>query len=187
MIELRNLCKTFRLNGVAKTVADNITFTFPARECVGLMGGHGAGKSTMLRMLAGTAPPDPGQIIRHGSMSWPVGFAGRFHSDMTGAQNVNFVARLYGFDTDEMKRFASDFAELGEHINLPLRTYSLGMKSRLAFAMPMTIRFDTYLGVPPPRWSTFWDRTIPFSGGRRDGWEAREARGYRAETAASWP
>ncbi len=145
MIELRNLCKTYRLNGIAKTVADNITFTFPAGECVGLMGGNGAGKSTMLKMLAGTAQPDSGQIVRHGSVSWPVGFAGSFHPDLTGAQNVKFVARLYGIDTDEMTRFSADFAQLGGHINLPVRTYSSGMKSRLAFAMSMAIRFDTYL------------------------------------------
>jgi capsular polysaccharide transport system ATP-binding protein len=145
VIELRNLCKTYRLNGVSKMVADNITFTFPRGECVGLMGGNGAGKSTMLKMLAGTAQQDSGQVIRHGSVSWPVGFAGSFHPDMTGGQNVKFVARIYGVDTDEMIKFSADFAELGEHINLPVRTYSSGMKSRLAFAMSMAVRFDTYL------------------------------------------
>ena len=145
MIELRNISKTYRLNGVAKTVANNISFTFPARECVALMGGNGAGKSTMLKMLAGTAQPDSGKIIRQGSVSWPVGFSGSFHPDMTGAQNVKFVARLYGVDTDEMIRFSADFSQLGGHINLPVRTYSAGMKSRLAFAMSMAVKFDTYL------------------------------------------
>jgi capsular polysaccharide transport system ATP-binding protein len=145
MIELRNVCKTYRLSGVAKTVARDISFTFPSGECVALMGGNGAGKSTMLKMIAGTLQPDSGEIIRHGSVSWPVGFAGSFHGDLTGAQNVKFVARIYGVDTDEMVTFAKDFSQLGAHFHLPVRTYSSGMKSRLAFAMSMAVKFDTYL------------------------------------------
>lgn len=145
MIELRNVWKTYKLNGVSKTVARNISFTFPKGECVALMGGNGAGKSTMLKMLSGTLQPDKGKIIRHGSVSWPVGFAGSFHPDLTGAQNVKFVARIYGVDTDEMVKFARDFSQLGAHLTLPVRTYSAGMKSRLAFAMSMAVKFDTYL------------------------------------------
>lgn len=145
MIELRNLTKTYVLNGVSKTVANDITFTFPKGECVALMGGNGAGKSTMLRMLSGVVKPDSGDIIRHGSVSWPVGFAGSFHGDLTGAQNVKFVARIYGLDTDEMVAFSKEFSRLGAHMHLPVRTYSSGMKSRLAFAMSMAVRFDTYL------------------------------------------
>ena len=145
MIELRNLTKIYRLNGVAKPIARDINFQFPKGECVGLMGPNGAGKSTMLKLIAGTIQPDRGKVIRHGSVSWPVGFAGSFHGDMTGAQNVKFVARLYGVDTDEMTDFARDFSQLGAHFYLPVRTYSSGMRSRLAFAMSMGVKFDTYL------------------------------------------
>ena len=145
MIELRNLHKSYRLDGVVKHVARGIDFTFPAGERVALLGGNGAGKSTMLRMIAGSVSPSAGEIVRHGTVSWPVGFAGSFHGDLTGAQNVRFVARVYGVDTDEMAAFARDFSQLGQHFNLPVRTYSSGMKSRLAFAMSMAIRFDTYL------------------------------------------
>jgi len=145
MIELRNLYKTYTINGVSKTVARDITFTFPKGECVALMGANGAGKSTMLKLLSGTIQPTSGKIIRHGSVSWPVGFSGSFHADMTGIQNVKFVARIYGVDTDEMVEFARDFSQLGAHLNLPVRSYSSGMKSRLAFAMSMAIQFDTYL------------------------------------------
>ena len=145
MIELRNIWKTYKLNGVAKTVARDISFTFPKGECVALMGGNGAGKSTMLKMLAGTLQPDSGEIIRHGTVSWPVGFAGSFHPDLTGAQNVKFVARIYGLDTTEMVQFAREFSQLGAHMHLPVRTYSSGMRSRLAFAMSMAVKFDTYL------------------------------------------
>ncbi|MCL4136411.1 UNVERIFIED_CONTAM: hypothetical protein GTU68_007757, partial [Idotea baltica] len=145
MIELRGLNKSYRLRGHEKVIARDISFTFPKNETVGLLGGNGAGKSTMLRMIAGSVSPDSGEIIPHGSVSWPVGFAGSFHGDLTGAQNVKFVARIYGVDTDEMCAFAREFSELGAHFELPVGTYSSGMKSRLAFAMSMAVQFDTYL------------------------------------------
>jgi len=145
MIELRNLNKTYILNGVKKVVARDITFTFPKGESVGLIGANGAGKSTMLQMISGSVSPTSGKIIKHGSVSWPVGFAGSFHGDLTGAQNVKFVARIYGIDTQEMVEFTREFAQLGSHFNLPVRSYSSGMKSRLAFGMSMAVKFDTYL------------------------------------------
>ncbi|PYE82245.1 ABC transporter ATP-binding protein [Pseudoroseicyclus aestuarii] len=145
MIQLRNLSKTYRLNGVTKVVAKNIDFTFPTGECVALIGRNGAGKSSMLKMIAGTMDPDRGEIVSDGRISFPVGFAGSFHPDLTGAQNAKFVARVYGVDTQEMLEFANGFARLGEHFHLPVRTYSSGMRSRLAFAISMAIPFDTYL------------------------------------------
>lgn len=145
MIELRNLQKTFRLDGTRKIVARNICFTFPTGVSVGLLGRNGAGKSSLLAMIAGTLPPDSGQVISTGSISWPVGFAGSFHADMTGAQNARFVARIYGADTGEMLDFVRDFAELGAHFHLPIRTYSSGMRARLAFGISMAVPFDTYL------------------------------------------
>ncbi|MBN2760697.1 MAG: ABC transporter ATP-binding protein [Rhodobacteraceae bacterium] len=145
MIELRNLRKLFSVNGRVKIVARNINFTFPTGESVGLLGRNGAGKSTLLSMIAGTIAPDGGEIISTGRVSWPVGFAGSFHPDMTGAQNTKFVARIYGVDTDEAVEFVREFAGLGQHFHLPTRTYSSGMKSRLAFGISMAIPFDTYL------------------------------------------
>ena len=64
---------------------------------------------------------------------------------MTGAQNTKFVARIYGVDSDELVDFVEDFAEIGDHFHMPVRTYSSGMKSRLAFGVSMGIKFDTYL------------------------------------------
>lgn len=145
MIELRNVSKTFVLNGKRKVVADNISAVFPDGMAVAVIGRNGAGKSSLLKMLAGTLDPDQGQVISHGTVSWPVGFAGSFHPDLTGLQNARFIARVYGVDTDELVDFVEDFAELGQHFTLPVRTYSSGMRSRLAFAISMGIRFDTYL------------------------------------------
>ncbi len=145
MIRLINLTKTFRLEGVSKTVVDNVSMTLPARTSIGLLGRNGAGKSTLLKMIAGTMPPTTGEIQVDGSISWPVGFAGSFHADLSGAQNVRYVARIYGVDSDELVEFTRDFAELGPHFNLPVRSYSSGMISRLAFGVSMGIAFDTYL------------------------------------------
>lgn len=145
MIEFRNLTKRFFIRGQRKVVADNINLVFPAGRAVGLLGRNGAGKSTLLKMIAGTMDPTEGQIISHGTISWPVGFAGSFHGELTGAQNARFIARIYGVDTEEMIDFVGNFANLGGHFNLPFRTYSSGMKSRLAFGVSMAVPFDTYL------------------------------------------
>mgnify|MGYP002633440109 CR=1 FL=1 len=145
MIRLENLCKTFVVRGEHKVVADNINVEFPTGVSVGLLGRNGAGKSSLLNMIAGSLDPDSGDIVTTGTMSWPVGFAGSFHGDLTGVQNVKFIARVYGVDTTELVEFVRDFAELGKHFFLPYRTYSSGMRSRLAFGLSMGIRFDTYL------------------------------------------
>jgi len=145
MIQLHNICKTYVLNGRRKVVAKNISATFPERSSVALLGRNGAGKSSLLQMISGTMSPDSGQIVSAGSISWPVGFAGSFHGDLTGLQNVRFIGRIYGVDTDELVESVQDFAEIGQHFDLPVRSYSSGMRSRLAFGVSMAIDFDTYL------------------------------------------
>lgn len=145
MIRFENVSKTYVLHGKRKTVAHNINAEFPARTCIALLGRNGAGKSTLMRMISGTLEPTCGHIRREGTVSWPVGFAGSFHPELSGAQNTRFIARIYGCDTEELVEFVQDFAELGTHFNLPFRTYSSGMRSRLAFGVSMGVRFDTYL------------------------------------------
>ncbi|TCP60384.1 capsular polysaccharide transport system ATP-binding protein [Rhodovulum bhavnagarense] len=145
MIELRELSKTYVLNGRHKVVADRISAVFPPRTAVAVLGRNGAGKSSLLKMISGAMDPDSGEVIRHGTVSWPVGFAGSFHPELTGLQNTRFIARVYGVDTDELVAFVRDFAQLGQHFGLPVRTYSSGMRSRLAFGVSMGIPFDTYL------------------------------------------
>ena len=145
MIQLVNLSKKFWLDGVPTLVADNLNFTFPPRESIALLGRNGAGKSTLLSMIAGTMLPDYGEVVTNGTVSWPVGFKGSFHRELTGLQNTRFIARIYGVDTYGLSRFVEDFAELGPHYHMPIRTYSSGMKSRLSFAVSMGIHFDTYL------------------------------------------
>ena len=145
MIELRNLSKTYWLRGRSKVIARELNAVFPSRTSVAILGRNGAGKSSLLRMIAGTLDPDEGEVLSDGTISWPVGFAGSFHPELTGLQNVRFIARVYGVDSDELTDFVRDFAELGAHFNLPVRSYSSGMRSRLAFGTSMGIHFDTYL------------------------------------------
>ncbi len=145
MIRLENLTKIYRLHGRQKTVADNLSMVFPTGVPVALLGRNGAGKSTLLRIIAGLEDPSSGRVVSTGSISWPVGFSGSFHPDLTGQQNVRFVGRIYGVDTDELSEFVEDFAGLGAHYRLPFRSYSSGMRSRLAFGVSMGIAFDTYL------------------------------------------
>ena len=145
MIRFENLTKIYTLEGRRTVVADNLNATFPTGRAVALMGRNGAGKSSLLRMVAGTMDPTWGRIVSDGTISWPVGFAGSFHNELTGAQNVRFIARIYGVDTDELVDFVQDFAEVGQHFHMPIKSYSSGMKSRLTFGTSMGIAFDTYL------------------------------------------
>lgn len=145
MVRLENVCKTFRMPGMIKVVADNVSMTIPRGKAVALLGRNGAGKSSLLEMISGAMEPDSGRIVIEGTVSWPVGFIGSFHNDLTGAQNTRFLARIYGVDSDELVDFVEDFAELGGHFRQPLRTYSSGMRSRLGFGCSMGIHFDTYL------------------------------------------
>lgn len=145
MIRFENLTKSFQVRGQRKVVIDNLDATLPTGKSLALLGRNGAGKSTLMQIIAGTMRPDSGRVISDGSISWPVGFGGSFHRELTGAQNVRFIARIYGVDTEELEDFVRDFAQLGPHFNMPLRSYSAGMKSRLAFGASMGIQFDTYL------------------------------------------
>ena len=145
MIQLDSVYKSFKRNGATTVIAEDLSVAFPTGMTVAVMGRNGSGKSSLLKMIAGSIDPDRGRIFREGSISWPVGFAGNFHAEMTGAANVRFVARVYGVDTKELIDFVDDFACLGPHLNRPIKTYSSGMRSRLSFGVSMGIPFDTYL------------------------------------------
>lgn len=145
MIRFENLSKSYWVDGVRKVVIDDLSAELPSGMSLALLGRNGAGKSTLLQMIGGLMPPDSGRVISDGTLSWPVGFGGSFHRELTGAQNIRFIARIYGVDTDSLIAFVEDFADLGRHFHMPVRSYSSGMRSRLAFGASMGIHFDTYL------------------------------------------
>ena len=145
MIELSNVYKFYTTLGMRKVVLDHVSTKFEAGWSYGMLGVNGAGKSTTLRLLAGTETPNSGKIKRSVRISWPLGFSGGFHPGMTGRENVYFVSRIYGQDPRKISRWVEDFAEIGEYIDRPVKTYSSGMMARLAFGLSMAIDFDCYL------------------------------------------
>lgn len=144
MIELLNVSKTYRLKTGRKTILNGVTANLPWRNTA-ILGRNGAGKSTFLRLISGIEEPDSGIVKRTKSFSWPIGFRGSFHPMLSGIENVRFVARLYGQNTEEMVEKVQDFAELGQFFYEPVRSYSSGMGARLAFGLSMAIKFEVFL------------------------------------------
>ncbi|MDM7932215.1 ABC transporter ATP-binding protein [Tabrizicola sp.] len=145
MLLFDRVSKSYRLKGVRKAILSDFSFRFPEGRNVGIMGRNGAGKSTMMRLMAGIEPPDQGRVLRTSRVSWPLGFSGGFNGSMTGIENIRFVSRIYGQDSNRVIESVVEFAELGASLRLPIKTYSSGMKARLAFGLSMAIDFDMYL------------------------------------------
>ncbi|WP_367987956.1 ABC transporter ATP-binding protein [Vibrio sp. NTOU-M3] len=145
MIELIDVSKAYKTPTGKKHVLKPCNVTFPKGRNIGLLGINGAGKSTLLRLIAGSESPTSGHIKRNVKMSWPLGFAGGFNGTMTGAENLRFVCRIYGCDVKQVTEFVKEFSELGEYLDMPFRSYSSGMKARLAFGLSMAIDFECYL------------------------------------------
>lgn len=145
MLVFDRVSKFYRVNGVKNTILSDFSFEFPLGRNVGIMGRNGVGKSTMMRLMAGIEPPDTGNVYRTSRVSWPLGFSGGFNGSMTGIENIRFVSRIYGQDTANVISYVKEFAELGPALRSPIRTYSSGMKARLAFGLSMAIDFDVYL------------------------------------------
>jgi len=145
MIELIGVSKHYATNHGVRRVLEDVSLTIPTDQSVGILGRNGAGKSTLLRLVAGIESPNSGQVVRHVRVSWPIGFAGGFHNNLTGEENMRFVSRIYGFDPAEVGQNVREFAELGDYFYMPLRTYSSGMRARLAFGLSMAIDFQVYL------------------------------------------
>ncbi|SFR53088.1 capsular polysaccharide transport system ATP-binding protein [Yoonia tamlensis] len=145
MLAFDRVTKTYTIKGVKKTILNDLTFRFPQDRNLAIMGKNGAGKSTMMRLLAGSEPPSSGHVYRSLRVSWPLGFAGGFNGSMTGLENIRFVSRIYGQDTEKVTDYVMAFSELGRSLRLPIKTYSSGMKARLAFGLSMAIDFQVYL------------------------------------------
>jgi capsular polysaccharide transport system ATP-binding protein len=147
MITLQNVYKRYQNHHGSDWVLKDINLTIPKNVSVGLVGGNGAGKSTLLRLIAGMDVPTKGLITRNSRVSWPIGLSDVFQGSMTGRQNVKFVARVHGNNQYIAKiiRFVEDFAEIGKAFDEPVKTYSSGMKSRLAFGLSLAFDFDVYL------------------------------------------
>lgn len=145
MIACENLWKSYKTGHGSKTVLKGINFSIAKGEKVAILGRNGAGKTTLIKQLGGVELPDRGRIVRNMSASWPIGFNGGFQGSLTGYDNARFIARIYGRDYADLRDFVSDFSELGDALARPVKTYSSGMRARLAFALSLAIEFDCYL------------------------------------------
>ena len=144
-ISVSHLVKEVHSSIGARRVLDGISFEVRPGEKLAVLGGNGAGKTTLMRIIGGVDAMSAGEIHRGMFLSWPLGFAGGMGLEMTGVDNVRFIARLYGTPIDDMIAFVDDFAELGRQLYLPVKHYSSGMQMRLAFAMTLAINFECFL------------------------------------------
>ncbi|MGJ0240066.1 ABC transporter ATP-binding protein [Novosphingobium fluoreni] len=145
MITCTNVCKTYQHGSRKKEVLRNVNFAVGPGDRIALLGRNGAGKSTLIKLIGGVELPTSGSISRTMSLSWPLGFSGGFQGSLTGYDNARFIARIYRRDYPELRDFVEDFTELGRQLRMPVKTYSSGMRARLAFALSLAIEFDCYL------------------------------------------
>ena len=145
MIVCKDITKEYKHGSGRKTVLTNINLTFYRGERVALLGRNGAGKSTLIKLIGGVELPTSGSVFHQMSVSWPLGFAGGFQGSLTGYDNARFIARVYNHNYEDIRDFVEDFTELGGQLRMPVKTYSSGMRARLAFALSLAIEFDCYL------------------------------------------
>ena len=147
MIKVVNLTKSYRTRQGRRYVFRDLDLTFPEGRNIALLGKNGAGKSTLMRILGGTDYPDRGEVLTDKVLSWPLALAGGFQGSLSGKDNVKFVCRTYGSEDElaEKLAFVHEFSELGDYFFEPLKSYSSGMRSRLAFALSLAFKFDVYL------------------------------------------
>ena len=140
MITCENLCKTYKHGPRSKQVLNDVNLTIRRGERVALLGRNGAGKSTLIKLIGKVEMLTSGRIVED-----MLGFAGGFQGSLTGYDNARFIARIYRRDYAEIRTFVEDFTELGGELKMPVKTYSSGMRARLAFGLSLAIEFDCYL------------------------------------------
>lgn len=145
MILLENITKEYETRGGPARILSDVNLEIKPGEKIGILGSNGAGKSTLIKLISGAEKPTSGRIVRSMTTSWPLAFSGGFQSSLTGLDNLRFICRIYGVTTEDKIPFVEDFAELGKYLREPMRTYSSGMRARLAFAISMVIEFDCFL------------------------------------------
>jgi len=122
-----------------------VSLTLRRGQCLGVIGNNGAGKSSLLKMLAGTMHPSTGLLERQGRVTAILELGAGFHPDFTGRDNLYFGGSLIGIDAAAMRALEAEiitFSELGEAIDRPVKTYSSGMVVRLAFALVTAVEPD---------------------------------------------
>jgi len=149
MIELKNVTKYYEVKGGKRHyVVNNISLTIPPKKSLAILGPNGAGKSTLLRLIGGAEAPNSGKIISNANISWPLGLSVGFQGSLSGRQNIQFVCEINGLnksETNQIIQEVQEFAELDHFFDMPVKSYSSGMRARLGFGLSVNFDFDYYL------------------------------------------
>lgn len=131
-----------KVNYTVKTANEDVSFVIHKGESVAFFGKNGAGKSTLLKMITGVLFPTEGEIEVNGEVSALLELTAGFDPEFTGRENIYLRGHMRGMSDDKIKGYEQaivDFADIGEYIDQPVRTYSSGMKARLGFAINANI------------------------------------------------
>lgn len=151
MLEFYNVSKSFWTGKTRKVILHEASFRIDLGHSVGILAPNGSGKTTIINMMAGLEKPDAGRITRSCRVSFPLGFMGGINHRHTATENARYIARLYQLDPDEVEAFCRWLCDIGDYFDMPVGTYSAGMRSRFAFSLMLAIEFDLYLvdeGMP---------------------------------------
>lgn len=151
MIEFRNVSKSFWTGERRKVILDRASFRVELGNSLGILAPNGTGKTTLINMMAGLEQPDEGEIVRQSRISFPLGFMGGIVNKLSAMENCRFIARLYDKDPDYLEAFCRYVCGLEEYFDMPVGTYSAGMRARFSFSLLLALDFDIYLideGMP---------------------------------------
>ncbi|SDJ59167.1 ABC transporter ATP-binding protein [Aliiruegeria lutimaris] len=151
MIEFDNVSKSFWTGTQRKVILDRANLRVEIGRSLGILAPNGTGKTTIINMMAGLEKPDEGEIRRTSRVSFPLGFMGGVVNRHSGTENARYIAQLYGLDPDYVEAFVRWMCSLEEYFDMPVGTYSTGMRSRFCFALLLALDFDIYLideGMP---------------------------------------
>ncbi|MEM5476958.1 ATP-binding cassette domain-containing protein [Pacificibacter sp. AS14] len=151
MLEFDNVSKSYWTGTQRKVILDRASFRVELGNSLGILAPNGTGKTTIINMMSGLEKPDEGEIRRGCRISFPLGFMGGLIGKHTGRENVRFIAQLYDLDPDYVEAFCRWLCDINEYFDMPVGTYSSGMRARLSFALLLALDFDIYLideGMP---------------------------------------
>ncbi|MDO5706114.1 MAG: ATP-binding cassette domain-containing protein [Paracoccus sp. (in: a-proteobacteria)] len=151
MLEFDNVSKSFWTGTQRKVILDNASFRVELGNSLGILAPNGTGKTTLINMMCGLEKPDEGDIRSGCRVSFPLGFMGGVVSRHSAHENARYIARIYGLDPDYVSAFCRWLTDIGEYYDMPVGTYSAGMRSRFTLSLLLALEFDIYLideGMP---------------------------------------
>ncbi|MGR3484132.1 MAG: ABC transporter ATP-binding protein [Paracoccaceae bacterium] len=151
MLQFDGVSKSYWTGTQRKVILSDASFRVELGRSLGILAPNGTGKTTLINMMAGLEKPDEGTITRGCKVSFPLGFLGGVVNKHSAKENARFIAQVYGLDPDYVESFCRWMSGIGEYFEMPVGTYSQGMRARFTFALMLALDFDIYLideGMP---------------------------------------